>query len=75
MKTIGQIIELDPEKYYVMLLEQHDVSAENAQKIFREVISSGHKISAICVPNLGSVQFVENANKIIDVKLKGDASN
>lgn len=69
MKTIGQIIELDPEKHYIMLLDQMEVSGENASEIFKEVISSGNRISAIYVPKIGTVRFIENSNKIIDVKL------
>ncbi len=69
VKKVGQLIELDPEKKYVMLIERNVLSEEDMKVLALHLQKQEGSLLAITLPNFEQIQFVENSDKIIDVQL------
>ena len=70
MKTnkLGTLVELDPQKEYIMFIDASVMSIEDASSVKRPLngtIFYGKNIQE-------GVTFVENSNKIVDIKIKDD---
>ena len=70
-KVVGQIVELDPNKKYVMLVDS-DAMSENDIKLLTDALTAQqHALLTISLPSgFESVTFVENSDRIIDVVSK-----
>lgn len=67
VKNAGTLIELDPNKKYIMLIDAEAMSEEHVAAIKLE---NG---SIIFGPDiLSHIVFIENSDKIVDIKIKYD---
>ncbi len=69
MKKVGQLIELDPEKKYVMLIEKNILTEEDMQLLGLHLQKQEGSLLTITLPNFDCIQFVENSDKIVDIQL------
>lgn len=70
IKKVGQVIELDANKKYVMLIKA-DAMSENDVKLITDALTAQqNNLLTICLPELESIEFVENSDRIIDVVAK-----
>lgn len=71
MKVIGQIVELDPEKKYVMLVDADQMSPDDIKYLADLLTAQKDNMVAIALPNgFQTIKFVENSDRIVDVVLK-----
>ena len=69
MKKIGNIIELDPNKKYIMILDSKEIPIDAARKIINTKLENG---TIILIPNPErAITFVENSDRIINIFQKG----
>ena len=68
MKVVGQIVELDPNKKYVMLIERDILSAEDMQVLALHMQKQEGSMMTITLPNFDCIKFVENGDRIVDVQ-------
>ena len=66
-KKLGTIVELDPTKKYLMLIDADMMAEEEAMKIVEGGIRDGMVIYAHKIRE--GVTFVENSDKIVEVKI------
>lgn len=67
MKVVGQIIELDPNKKYVMLVERNILTEEDMRVLALHMQKQEGSLLSITLPNFECIKFVENSDRIIDV--------
>lgn len=70
MKVVGQIVELDPNKKYIMLIKRDVLSAEDMQLLALNMQKQEGSFMTITLPEFDAVQFVENSDRIVDVAEK-----
>lgn len=68
MKVVGQIVELDPNKKYVMLVERNVLTPEDMQLLALHMQKQEGSLIAITLPNFDSIKFVENTDRVVDVQ-------
>ncbi len=65
INRLGTLVELDPNKEYIMLFDTDIIPIEQVYKI---KIENGLKI---CAHNImEGVTFIENSDKIVDIKIR-----
>lgn len=67
MNKVGQLIELDPNKKYVMLVERNILSEQDLQMLALHMQKQEGSLMAITLPNFDCIQFVENSERIVDI--------
>ena len=67
MKVVGQIVELDPNKKYVMLIQRDVLSPEDMQLLALHMQKQEGSLLSITLPNFDSIKFVENSDRVVDV--------
>lgn len=67
MKIVGQIVELDPNKKYVMLVDRDVLSGEDMQVLALHMQKQEGSFMTITLPSFDAVTFVENSDRIVDV--------
>ena len=72
MKTnkLGTLVELDPQKEYIMFIDASVMSIEDASRIKFPLPLNGTIFHGKNIQE--GVTFVENSNKIVDIKIKDD---
>ena len=71
MRMVGQILELDPEKKYVMLINADSISENDIKLITDMLTAQKDSLITIALPNgFESIKFVENSDRIVDVVLR-----
>lgn len=76
MKIVGQIVELDPEKKYVMLVDADQMSADDVKYLGDLLTAQKDNMVTIALPNgFQTIKFVENSDRIVDVVLKDKEEN
>ncbi len=68
MKIIGQIVELDPDKKYVMLVERNVLSQEDMQMLALHMQKQEGSFMTITLPHFDAIRFVENSDRVVDVQ-------
>lgn len=68
IKKVGQLIELDPDKKYIMLIERDILTAEDMQVLALHMQKQEGSLMAITLPNFDAIQFVENSDKVVDIQ-------
>jgi len=68
MKVVGQIVELDPNKKYVMLIERNILSAEDMQVLALHMQKQEGSLMTIVLPHFDCIKFVENSDRVIEVQ-------
>ena len=67
MKVVGQIVELDPNKKYMMLIERNVLSEEDMQLLALTLQKQEGTLMAITLPKFDCIRFVENSDRIVEV--------
>lgn len=67
MKVVGQIVELDPNKKYVMLIERNVLTDEDMQLLALTMQKQEGSLLTITLPHFDCIKFVENSERIVDV--------
>ena len=67
MKVVGQIVELDPNKKYVMLIQRDVLSPEDMQLLALHMQKQEGSLLSITLPNFDAIKFVENSDRVVDV--------
>ncbi len=67
MRQVGQVIELDPEKKYVMLIEKNILTDEDMKVLALHMQKQEGSLLAITLPHFDAIKFVENSDRVIDV--------
>ena len=67
MKMVGQIVELDPNKKYVMLIQRNVLTPEDMQLLALHMQKQEGSLMAITLPNFDAIRFVENSDRVVDV--------
>lgn len=75
MKVVGQIVELDPDKKYVMLIERNVLTPEDMQLLALHMQKQEGSLMAITLPHFDAVRFVENSDRVVDVQLAEPEKN
>lgn len=75
MKVVGQIVELDPNKKYVMLIERDILSAEDIQLLALHMQKQEGSLMSITLPNFDCIKFVENSDRVVDVLENKEETN
>lgn len=70
VKIVGQIVQLDPEKKYIMLIDKNVLSADDMQLLSLHLQKQEGSFLSITLPNFDAIRFVENSDRIVDVQLK-----
>lgn len=70
MKVVGQIVELDPNKKYVMLIERNILSAEDMQVLALHMQKQEGSLMTITLPHFDCIEFVENSDRVVEVREK-----
>lgn len=71
MRIVGQILELDPEKKYVMLVEAGQMSENDIKLLTDALVAQKDSMFTIALPNgFETIRFVENSDRIVDVVAK-----
>lgn len=68
MKVVGQIVELDPNKKYVMLIERNVLTPEDMQLLALHMQKQEGSLLAITLPHFDAIKFVENSDKVVEVR-------
>ena len=68
MKMVGQIVELDPNKKYVMLIQRNVLTPEDMQLLALHLQKQEGSMLAITLPNFDAIQFVENSDRVVDIQ-------
>lgn len=68
MKVVGQIVELDPNKKYVMLVERNILTPEDMQLLALHMQKQEGSLMTITLPHFDAIRFVENSDRIVDVQ-------
>lgn len=68
MKMVGQIVELDPNKKYVMLIKRNVLTPEDMQLLALHMQKQEGSMLAITLPDFEAIQFVENSDRIVDIQ-------
>ena len=63
----GQILELDPKKYYIMIVKEGSTLASEVRKGHIEMANG----RIFFVDSMTEFKFVENSNKITDIIVGG----
>lgn len=66
MKLTGHVIELDPTKQYLILVDQREWSKEETARLASKM-KEGLSGLILHLPTLDSIRFVENSDRIIDI--------
>ena len=66
IKKEGQIIELDPSKYYTMIIKEGSILADEVRKGHIEMAHG----RIFFVGNLKEFRFVENSDRIVNVEVR-----
>lgn len=76
MQIVGQILELDPEKKYVMLIDADQMSVDDVKYLGDLLTTQKDSMVTIALPNgFQTIKFVENSDRIVDVVLKDKEEN
>lgn len=68
MKIVGNLIQLDPTKKYILLLEDKVFTPEQVQFILGNIQKGeAGQIVGIMLPNLQSVKFVEESESVVEI--------
>ena len=67
MKVVGQIVELDPMKKYVMLIERDVLTPEDMQLLALHMQKQEGGLMTITLPTFDCIKFVENSDRIVEV--------
>ncbi len=67
MKVVGQIVELDPNKKYVMLVKKDIFTPEDMQLLALHMQKQEGSLMTITLPEFDSIRFVENSERVVDV--------
>lgn len=67
MKVVGQIVELDPNKKYVMLIERNILTPEDMQVLALHMQKQEGSLLTITLPHFDAIKFVENSDRVVDV--------
>lgn len=67
MRQVGQVIELDPEKKYVMLIEKNILTDEDMKVLALHMQKQEGSLLAITLPHFDAIKFVENSDRVVDV--------
>lgn len=68
IKKVGQIIELDASKKYVMLVNANHMSANDIKLLTDALAAQKDGLISIALPNgFETIRFVENSDRIVDV--------
>lgn len=68
MKVVGQIVELDPNKKYVMLIERNVLTAEDMQLLALHMQKQEGSLLTITLPSFDKIKFVENSDRVVEVQ-------
>jgi hypothetical protein len=68
MKVVGQIVELDPNKKYVMLIERNVLTPEDMQLLALHMQKQEGSLLAITLPSFDKIKFVENSDRVVEVQ-------
>lgn len=68
MRVVGQIVELDPNKKYVMLVERNVLTPEDMQLLALHMQKQEGSLLAITLPNFDAIKFVENSDRVVEVR-------
>ena len=68
MKMVGQIVELDPNKKYVMLIQRNVLSEDDMRVLALHLQKQEGALLSITLPNFDAIQFVENSDRIVDIQ-------
>lgn len=68
MKVVGQIVELDPEKKYVMLIDRNVLSPEDMQMLSLHMQKQEGSFMSITLPTFECIRFIENSDRIVEVQ-------
>jgi hypothetical protein len=71
MKKVGQLIELDPNKKYIMLIEKDILTSEDMQTLALHMQKQEGSLMAITLPHFDCIEFVENSDRVMDVQEVG----
>lgn len=67
IKVVGQLIELDPNKKYVMLIERDILSEEDMRVLALHMQKQEGAMLAITLPHFDAIKFVENSDRVVDI--------
>lgn len=67
MKVVGQLVELDPTKKYIMLVERNVLTPEDMQLLALTLQKQEGTLMAITLPHFDAIKFVENSDRVVDV--------
>jgi hypothetical protein len=68
MKVVGQLVELDPNKKYVMLIERNILTPDDMQLLALHMQKQEGSLLSITLPHFDCIRFVENSDRIVDVQ-------
>lgn len=68
MKVVGQLVELDPNKKYIILIERNILSDEDMRVLALHMQKQEGSLMAITLPHFDCIKFVENADRVIDIQ-------